>query len=649
MSNLTVLADMAGRHTAHDVYDLWAQSRDSGILFGWRTAAGGNRTFCLDGNGELHPVAVPWDPEDADGRWSVASAGGVCLRAEHGLGIDGDAANFGVRCRLGEEVAEFAEAGASLLFPTVCFDEQGRPWLAMIRAEDVENADGVIDQHNFIVAGHRDEDGWHTEQVADLAYGLLPRAGVWGYPGRRRRPYIVPDDRGGVWVLWERKEPHDGSTLVCAGALLGRRFAGGRWSEPVRIIQAPYLDYAPDRSGVIEGRLVVAAQKGVPHTQPGRGEVVLLSAEAEDCPAQPEDSGFDGWTTVDLARREYFTPEDRELTDDGVQYQLLFGDPHTHTGLSEDAEGDLVEMIAYARDKAQLDFVAITDNDYIYGGRLSDAGWQQTMAEARGRSEDGRFIVIPAYEWTQAKWGPCAPQHRSILFASYDQPILRWADAGIGQGHDAFDALLSWIQSTDGIMNTQHARFLLSGSDREANMEVVCGWGDYINSSACFHEHLDRGHRAGFVGTSDGHRRTPGLGGGLTGLWVREFTLAGIIEAFRSRRCYATAGARIGLGFWVNEAFMGRQVAASDSFRARVAVDAPREVESLEIIGDGEVVASRTDLPARCDVQLDDLPACRWYYAKITMPGGFPQYPSNIAPAAGPWAWSSPVFVDPRA
>jgi len=102
MTEPTVLADMACAHTAKDVYNLWVQSRaDSdraqSVLFGWQNAAGGNRTFCLDHAGNLHPVAVPWTPREADGRRAIAEAGGVALRAAHGLGIGGDDANFGVR------------------------------------------------------------------------------------------------------------------------------------------------------------------------------------------------------------------------------------------------------------------------------------------------------------------------------------------------------------------------------------------------------------------------------------------------------------------------------------------------------------------------------------------------------------------------
>ena len=35
MDRIEILADMAGRHVAHDVYDLWLEDRDGSILFGW--------------------------------------------------------------------------------------------------------------------------------------------------------------------------------------------------------------------------------------------------------------------------------------------------------------------------------------------------------------------------------------------------------------------------------------------------------------------------------------------------------------------------------------------------------------------------------------------------------------------------------------
>ncbi|MFP3904856.1 MAG: DUF3604 domain-containing protein, partial [Armatimonadota bacterium] len=605
MGEVSVLADMAGRHTPHDVYNLWVQRRPDSILFGWETAAGGNRSFCLDGEGNLHPVAVPWQAEDQQHIHSISvSPTGHVLSATHIPEIDGSPNFFGVQAFFDERFSNMSVGGASLLFPATCFTSDDTMWVAMVKTEDVINDDGVIDQHNYIMAARREGDEWVSEEVADLAYGLLPKDGVWGYPGKRRHPYLVPDDDGGMWVMWERKEPHDGSTTQVGGVLVGRKFQDGEWADPLRIIQEPYMDYVVDKSGVVDGEVIVVAQRGVPNDQPGRGEVVLLAVDMVGSSPQSTDTGFEGWSVINLAEHTFFTPKDRSVEVAGEDYQLLFGDPHTHTDLSEDAEGDLVEMISYAQNKAQIDFVAFTDNDYIYGGRLSDRSWRETMEQGQAWSEDDRFIVIPAYEWTQRRWGPSKPQHRSILFESYDQPMLRWKDAGFGLDDDPFVALLSWIQSTNGIMNTQHARFILSHSDRERNMEVISGWGDYIHQSPLFHEHLNQGFKVGFIGSSDGHRRTPGLGGGLTGLWVREFTLSGIIDAFRENRCYATAGRRIGLKFWVNGAFMGQQTEQSEKYTARVSVQAPREVESVEIFGDGEIVAELSDLPAAFDEQI---------------------------------------------
>lgn len=646
MSRISVLIDLGEKHVAHDVYGLWVEARGETILVGWDDYHGGQHTYSTGSQTspcDVHEVGRPWAEVPQAEAYTAATHEGATLHAEHYLRESRSEPYFNVRMTLDGEEHDFSGDGVSCLLPAVSFASDGTPWAAWIRCFDVENHDGVIDQTNEIECARLEAGEWVREVVADLRYGLQPITGVWGYPGRRRRPYLVPDDRGGVWLLWERKTPHDGSTVICHGVLCGRRFYNGEWAKPVVLVDERYLDYVPALVGVRGGRLIVAAQKGMPQHEHGRGEVVVLSVEVDHAPVLQPEGDFSQWKTVALAKRDWFLPQDRHLELGGESYHLVFGDPHTHTCLSTDAEGDFVELLSYARDKAKLDFVAMTDNDYIYGTRVTDPAWRSIMEQDRAWSQDGSFIAVPAYEWTEAHWGAVIPQHRSILFESYDNPFLRWYDCGVAGDH--FRALLSWIQTTDGIMNTQHAQFALSESDREANMEVCCGWGIYINTSDCFHEHLNRGFHSGFIGTSDGHRRTPGLGGGVTGLWVKEFTLPGIIEAFGARRCYATAGARVGLKFWVNDAFMGQTLTRGGAYVARVEAQCPRDVESLEIIADGEIVARLRDLPASFSERIGDLPEASWYYAKITMPGGFVDYPSNIAPAEGPWAWSSPVFV----
>jgi len=633
MAHIELIADMTGRHPPHDVYDLRVEQRSACILVGWEGYDGRRYTFCILPGGGVQPVGRPPAAPVAGLETGVATV-------SHELNDD-QSGRFRVVGSLPDgNRFVFEDPTASLLFPTACTAPDGTPWIAWVRCRDVENPDGVIDQINEIECVHLVGGQWVRETVADLRYGLLPKESVWGYPGCRRRPCLVPDDRGGVWVLWERKEPHHGPTTRAVGALCGRRFADGAWNDPVRLVPGGYVMYSPAPCGFRSGALVIAAQKAPADSG---GQVVVLRIHADGAPPQNQDAGFGRWRTVHLPRRFDFRPQDRRVTHNEKTYSLLFGDPHTHTAFSHDAEGDLLELLAYARDKARLDFVAFTDNDCIYGGRLTDRDWRTTMETEQEWSENGRFIAVPGYEWTLPAWGPVRPQHRSILFASYDQPILRWPDV---EG-DPMDALTAWIATTDGIMNTQHQRFQLTRNEREANMEVCSGWGVYIEQSTCFHEHLDRGFRVGFIGASDGHRRTPGLGGGLTGLWIEEFTLSGIIAALRARRCYATAGAGIGLKFWIGNAFMGEVLQADDPVAARVAVEAPRPIRKVEIIGDGRVLAVLEGLGNSCEEEINDVPPCSWYYAKVTLQGDFPDYPSNIAPAEGPWAWSSPVFRTP--
>ena len=87
----------------------------------------------------------------------------------------------------------------------------------------------------------------------------------------------------------------------------------------------------------------------------------------------------------------------------------------------------------------------------------------------------------------------------------------------------------------------------------DANIEVAAGWGVYINQPEKIHADLTAGFEVGFVATSDGQRRNPGTGGGLTGIYAPELTPEAILEALRDHRVYATNGSRI----FLNAARMG--------------------------------------------------------------------------------------------
>jgi hypothetical protein len=86
--------------------------------------------------------------------------------------------------------------------------------------------------------------------------------------------------------------------------------------------------------------------------------------------------------------------------------------------------------------------------------------------------------------------------------------------------------------------------FDFPGHPQDVAVEVTAGWGFYFLNPGKIHATLNAGHRVGFVGSSDSHRRNPGLGGGITGIYATELTPEAVLDAYRARRAFATNGSR---------------------------------------------------------------------------------------------------------
>ena len=200
-------------------------------------------------------------------------------------------------------------------------------------------------------------------------------------------------------------------------------------------------------------------------------------------------------------------------------------------------------------------------------------------------------------------------------------------------------------------MNTQHERYGLLRRPCDANIEVASGWRVFINQPGKIHRDLSDGYEVGFVATSDGHRRNPGTGGGLTGIYAKELTPAAVLEAIRDHRVYATNGARPVIDARANGVFMGRAVESAGDVRLRLEVSSPRPIVRAVLVRDGEEIHSvggdnRTVL--RCERTDRPGTGFHWYYWRIELDGQSPDYPANIKVAEGHLAWTSPHRVSVR-
>lgn len=354
-------------------------------------------------------------------------------------------------------------------------------------------------------------------------------------------------------------------------------------------------------------------------------------------------------------------------------WKVFFGDIHAHSGEEHGSgrscgTGSLDENYEYGRDVAGLDFIGIADHDW----QLKDqSDWNGRMEQMDEWDEPGRYVVIPAYEWTSAKYG-----HRNVYYRDTGRP---WFDNNPGPGHNAigpesrspadlWESLRECGARALTIAHHPSVGFFpvdWSYMDPEFDrlVEVYSTWGNSEYYGAPFPgtaadrlpglgalDALKRGYRLGLMASSDGHDGNPGnaqwsnrqphihhrLGSGFIAVLADELTRAAVWDAMYARRCYATTGTRIVLGFRVNGAIMGSEIEAPEDgvnlIEAEVTGTAP--LERLELVRDGQVICEKP---------------CRGMAETLTVEDASPEgahfYYLRVFQSDGEMAWSSPVWV----
>ena len=156
----------------------------------------------------------------------------------------------------------------------------------------------------------------------------------------------------------------------------------------------------------------------------------------------------------------------------------------------------------------------------------------------------------------------------------------------------------------------------------------------------------------GFIGTSDSHRRNPGLCGGLTGIYAKDLTPESILEALKSHRVFATNGSKIVLDSRVDEQLCDQIISTTGkSVEISLQVRATAPIVAVRLIGTGGKTLARFEGNGtgtqRFSYAAKDLPkGNHWFYWALEQEGSSKQYSGNISVARGSLAWSSPHFVE---
>ena len=235
---------------------------------------------------------------------------------------------------------------------------------------------------------------------------------------------------------------------------------------------------------------------------------------------------------------------------------LAHADLHNHSRLSDGA-GD--PRLAYGSMRAAgLDVAALTDHSRWASlfldlrkapgwTGIDGRAWRQTIALAEAANADGEFVALHGFEWSHAAFG-----HMNVWDSErFTDPLRtvptmgrfwRWLE------RNGSDGLVGFNHPGTGRLRFANFRYRPALAQRLVSLELFNKLEDYLlkdtnrGGQSPLNQCLNAGWRVGLLGVTDEHGPDWGQpeGKGRAGLWVRELTRAGVLEALAARLFFAS-------------------------------------------------------------------------------------------------------------
>ncbi|MFH1740707.1 MAG: CehA/McbA family metallohydrolase, partial [bacterium] len=360
-------------------------------------------------------------------------------------------------------------------------------------------------------------------------------------------------------------------------------------------------------------------------------------------------------------------------------YNVYFGDIHNHSGQVTDeirnrgcGMGSWEDNYLYAKGPGGLDFYSLTDHER----QIHPDNPGKYFGLADRHNEDGRFVCLPGYEFTSQCYG-----HRNVYFKGAGGIVVNSNREG---GNPTLDPKLS--TTLDELWNAleKHGVPFITVPHHPSATSHPCSLGFYnrkydrlIEVYSCWgsseyygdfprgvsdryrtlnvRDALSRGFRTGLIASADGHDAHPGnaqsalvkhhhqfhfLGSGRAVVLAPELTRQAVFDALYERRCYATTGVPILLGFTVNEKLMGMELPTlrqNERPQLKLTCEGSNGIDHIRIIKNGRVAHT-----AFChgefayDMEWEDIDYnsshSNYYYVRVVQ-------------VDRESAWSSPIWI----
>ncbi|MCA1583033.1 MAG: CehA/McbA family metallohydrolase [Acidobacteria bacterium] len=529
-------------------------------------------------------------------------------------------------------------------------------------------------------------------QVSWGAVNKTPRDAVepyWQWKQTQNYPSVFLDSRGRAWVIWRTD-----ATGAHNFDLWARIHDGARWSPELHLTTfSPGRDEFPSVAAAPDGRLQIAWE-GQALPAEGQAPESAGDVDAYDTRGSPNvvltgrlEAPDQGWVAAPLAPappERYRAAEANELLTPGPppgsatagngRWHVYFGDPHSHSILSDAKTGLPDQLMELSRDRLGLDFDVVSDHTEM--GRLQASEYAELQLTSRVFDEPGRFVSLTGWEWTAGS----AYGHRVVLHRDDGGPILSSAEP---EG-DTIEKLYAHLREHHGIVSPHHTGNATWGrwnpgapfdESLEPNFEIASWHGRYEffgnpregRRQVPGHQYQDAlrlGRHVGVMGASDTHHLSPGEGG-LTAVLAERLDRESLFDAIRNRRNYATTGARIVLEFTAAGAPMGSRIHGHGPVPMTVRVEGTAAIDRIEIVRnliDTFAAVRLEQAPGAADgvfliyepsdpqggrrLEVPDTRIVTFTVEDKAPPPGETSYYVRVTQADGHQAWSSPIWVD---
>jgi len=286
---------------------------------------------------------------------------------------------------------------------------------------------------------------------------------------------------------------------------------------------------------------------------------------------------------------------------------IYWGDIHTHSAYSIDcAQRSGMDMtperlMKFARDRAALDFYAVTDHHEPHHDPINHIGkdkWLDTMQAVNKMNVEGSFLVFPGIEFRNEFGDICLvfndepdydditrPElaHVSEFAKTYEGKMLAIPHFH-GPGSEPVGTWRKGIENVCPVLEiySDHGSY-----ERVDIVENGRAWCKTAREDRCADFFLKNGYRYGIVANSDDHKGHIGVNG-LTAVYAENLTREAIFDAYFKRHVYGTTNARIRLLFTGNDKLMGSVLNTNEPKKFFIDVVGEKPLKMVELFRNGD-------------------------------------------------------------